>query len=136
MSNRNATYTTSKKITDALTNEMIEGMVKATVDKAYNRNLRVYQGVFVNRFNTFLIDGKFATGGELLKALAERPDTVTQELPCVFLTEEKGEDVARIVFQSEVDLDNDKLGEAMKKVLSQPPDITLAAMLAETKRRL
>jgi hypothetical protein len=99
---RDASYTASEAVRKVIDEEIIELLVKTTVDKAYDQNMELEGKVFANRYVLPLVEGRAVTLDEALVALNSRK-TISKLLVLVCLTENKGEDEAEVFLQSEIE---------------------------------
>lgn len=138
MSEREAKYYTSPNVDDLLPETMIAEMISKTIDVAFDQNLNLNGRLYAKRFNVFLVNGKLATGGKLVEALKNDPKSVSQQLPIVGITEEKGYDIAYIVFQSELGKGTTPftvpIPQEIMDFLNTPPNMTVEDLIEEAKR--
>lgn len=126
-------YQASPVVVAVIPTAVIELTVKMTVDYAYDNNFALRDECLMKRYNLFTVSGKVTSGKELVAALHNHPELVSQLLLIVFLTQCNGENHARVLLQSEIP-DMAKKAPGLKELIEKPPDITVADMVAEARR--
>lgn len=124
MGMRSAVYRVSDGVRETLSQEEVEEVIKRTVDKAYERNLMLTkESSFMNRFVMPTVNGKLVSNATLVKAIKNQQE-IGKLLIIACLWEEKGEDMAHVVLQSELEANRTAghpMTKEMEELIDSPP---------------
>ena len=102
MSIRECKFGPSPALTALLPMSYLDELCRRVVDKLYDHNLELYKAIFCNRFTTLMVDGKLATGRDVIEAM--RKDHKVDIVNIIFLVhEDHGTDRVTAALQEEIE---------------------------------